>query len=202
MLRHCSVPAVKKQRLNKPNAFAEHDLLRDERDMAALNRIDKIDLLEDGAEGDGEKFLVFRLGTEEYGIDILRVQEIRDYEAVTRIAHAPEFIKGVTNLRGIIVPIVDFRIKFKLENVQYNHQTVVIILNIRDRVVGILVDGVSDVLTLRPEQIKPAPEFGARLLTEYLTGLGAIEERMLILIDIEKLMCSENMALFETAAAA
>jgi len=165
----------------------------------AMNRVGT---LEDGAEGDGEKFLVFTLGTEEYGIDILRVQEIRDYEAVTRIAHAPEFIKGVTNLRGIIVPIVDLRIKFRLENIQYNHQTVVIILNIRDRVVGILVDGVSDVLTLSADQIKPAPEFGATLSAEYLTGLGSIENRMLILIDIERLMCSADMELFETAAAA
>ena len=167
--------------------------------MVALN---KVDTPEDGAERDGEKFLVFTLGTEEYGIDILRVQEIRDYEAVTRIAHAPEFIKGVTNLRGIIVPIVDLRIKFELENIQYNHQTVVIILNILDRVVGIVVDGVSDVLTLSAKQIKPAPEFGAALSAEYLTGLGAIEESMLILIDIEKLMCSKSMELLETVAAA
>jgi purine-binding chemotaxis protein CheW len=167
--------------------------------MVALN---KVDTLEDGAERDGEKFLVFTLGTEEYGIDILRVQEIRDYEGVTRIAHAPGFIKGVTNLRGIIVPIVDLRIKFGLENIQYNHQTVVIILNIRNRVVGILVDGVSDVLTLSADQIKPAPEFGAALSAEYLTGLGTIEQRMLILMDIERLMCSDDMALFETAATA
>lgn len=103
----------------------------------------------------------------------------------------------MTNLRGIIVPIVDLRIKFRQENIQYNHQTVVIILNIRDRVVGILVDGVSDVLTLSADQIKPAPEFGATLSAEYLTGLGSIEDRMLILIDIEKLMFSEDMELFE-----
>lgn len=153
-------------------------------------------------ETEGQKFLVFTLGSEEYGIDILKVQEIRDYEAVTRIAHAPEFIKGVTNLRGIIVPIVDLRIKFRLDNIQYNQQTVVIILNIGQRVVGILVDGVSDVLTLRRDEIKPAPEFGASLSAEYLTGLGTVEQRMLILIDIEKLMCSADMALFEVAEAA
>lgn len=165
--------------------------------IIALN---KISTLENDGEGDGEKFLVFTLGTEEYGIDILRVQEIRDYEAVTRIAHAPAFIKGVTNLRGIIVPIVDLRIKFGLENTQHGQHTVVIILNIRDRVVGILVDGVSDVLTLSAAQIKPAPEFGATWSAEYLTGLGAIENRMLILIDIERLMCSEDMELFETGS--
>ncbi|HWX01635.1 chemotaxis protein CheW [Collimonas sp.] len=151
---------------------------------------------------EGQKFLVFTLGSEEYGIDILKVQEIRDYEAVTRIAHAPAFIKGVTNLRGIIVPIVDLRIKFRLENIQYNQQSVVIILNVAQRVVGILVDGVSDVLTLSRDEIKPAPEFGANLSAEYLSGLGTVEQRMLILIDIEKLMCSPDMALFEVAEAA
>ncbi|MFC5475962.1 chemotaxis protein CheW [Paraherbaspirillum soli] len=163
-----------------------------------MNNQNTVEAAQDDTEG--QKFLVFTLGTEEYGIDILKVQEIRDYEAVTRIAHAPEFIKGVTNLRGIIVPIVDLRIKFRLQNIQYNHQTVVIILNIADRVVGILVDGVSDVLTLGHEEIRPAPEFGSTLSAEYLTGLGTVEERMLILIDIEKLMCSEDMALFESAA--
>lgn len=136
----------------------------------------------------GSEFLVFTLGDEEYGIDILKVQEIRGYDAdtVTRIANVPSFIKGVTNLRGIIVPIVDLRIKFNLSRVEYNEQTVVIILNLDRRVVGIVVDGVSDVLMLNAGQIRPAPEFGATLSTEYLTGLGTVDERMLILVDIER----------------
>lgn len=151
----------------------------------------------------GHEFLVFTLGEEEYGIDILKVQEIREYDAgaVTRIANVPSFIKGVTNLRGIIVPIVDLRIKFNLGKVEYNEQTVVIILNLDHRVVGIVVDGVSDVLMLGASQINPAPEFGATLSTEYLTGLGTVDERMLILVDIEKLMTSEEMALMERVAA-
>src|SRR5690606_27496403 len=155
------------------------------------------------AEDVGREFLVFTLGDEEYGIDILKVQEIRGYDAngVTRIANVPPFIKGVTNLRGIIVPIVDLRIKFNLGKVEYNEQTVVIILNLDRRVVGIVVDGVSDVLMLSAAQIRPAPEFGATLSTEYLTGLGTVDERMLILVDIEKLMTSEEMALVERAAA-
>jgi len=146
------------------------------------------------------EYLAFTLGDEEYGIDILKVQEIRGYDAVTRIANAPPFIKGVINLRGHIVPIVDMRIKFDLEKVRYDAFTVVIILNIADRVVGIVVDGVSDVLTLAPGQVRPAPEFGAAFDTEYLVGLGAIEQRMLILIDIDKLMRSADMALMEQAA--
>jgi len=150
----------------------------------------------------GSEFLVFTLGDEEYGIDILKVQEIRGYDAdtVTRIANVPTFIKGVTNLRGIIVPIVDLRIKFNLGRVDYHEQTVVIILNLDRRVVGIVVDGVSDVLMLNAGQIRPAPEFGATLSTEYLTGLGTVDERMLILVDIEKMMTSDEMALVEKVA--
>lgn len=152
------------------------------------------------SEAQPREFLVFSLGSEEYAIDILKAQEIRGYENVTRIASAPPFIKGVTNLRGIIVPIVDLRIKFNLGSVEYNEQTVVIILNLDRRVVGIVVDGVSDVLMLNAGQIRPAPEFGATLSTEYLTGLGTVDERMLILVDIEKMMTSDEMALVEKVA--
>jgi len=150
------------------------------------------------ADAGGQEFLVFTLGAEEYGIDILKVQEIRGYDSVTRIANAPDFIKGVINLRGIIVPIVDMRIKFHLGRVEYDHQTVVIILNVAHRVVGMVVDGVSDVLTLQMDQIMPAPEFGATLTSGYLTGLGTVDGRMLILMDIEKLMTSREMALIES----
>ena len=147
-----------------------------------------------------QEYLTFTLGREEYAIDILRVQEIRGYDQVTAIANAPAFIKGVINLRGAIVPIVDLRIKFNLGRVDYNEQTVVIILNLDRRVVGIVVDGVSDVLMLNAAQVRPAPEFGATLSTEYLTGLGTVDERMLILVDIEKLMTSDEMALVEKVA--
>lgn len=145
------------------------------------------------------EFLSFTLGNEEYGIEILKVQEIRGYEAVTAIANAPAFIKGVVNLRGVIVPIVDLRIKFNLGEVAYNEFTVVIILNISNRVVGIVVDSVSDVITLPMENIRPAPEFSASLNTGYILGLGTIDQRMLILMDIEKLMASADMALSDGA---
>ncbi|MDY7219666.1 chemotaxis protein CheW [Denitrificimonas sp. JX-1] len=151
-------------------------------------------------EAHNREFLVFSLGSEEYAIDILKVQEIRSYENVTRIANVPDFIKGVTNLRGVIVPIVDLRIKFNLESVEYGVQTVVIVVNVGERVVGIVVDSVSDVMTLTPEQIKPAPEFGMVLSSNYLSGLGSVDERMLVLVDIDKLLNSEEMALVEHAA--
>jgi purine-binding chemotaxis protein CheW len=146
------------------------------------------------------EYLTFTLGKEEYGIEILKVQEIRGYEAVTRIANAPEFIKGVVNLRGIIVPIVDMRIKFKLGEAEYNQFTVVIILNVAGRVVGMVVDSVSDVIQLTGEQIRPAPDFSSSTFdTRYITGLGTIDERMLILVDIEKLMSGADMALMHQA---
>ncbi|TDX31013.1 CheW protein [Modicisalibacter xianhensis] len=146
------------------------------------------------------EFLVFSLGDEEYAVDILKVQEIRGYENVTRIANAPDFIKGVTNLRGVIVPIVDLRIKFHLDKVEYGGQTVVIVVNVAERVVGIVVDGVSDVMTLSPDQIKPAPEFGVALSSDYLSGLGSLDDRMLVLVDIDKLLTSEEMALVDRTA--
>jgi purine-binding chemotaxis protein CheW len=146
---------------------------------------------------DAREYLTFRLGAEEYGMDILKVQEIRGYDAVTSIANAPAFIKGVINLRGIIVPIIDMRIKFNLGKAEYNEFTVVIVLNIAGRVIGMVVDSVSDVLALTPEQVRPAPEFGGALDTEYLIGLGALEQRMLILVDIERLMTSGDIALFD-----
>ena len=142
------------------------------------------------------EFLTFTLGGEEYAIDILKVQEIRGFEAVTRIANTPAFIKGVINLRGLIVPIVDLRIKFNLGEPVYNEFTITVILNIGKRVIGIVVDSVSDVISLDEEQIRPAPEFGTFEM-QYLQGLVAIDERMLILIDIERLMSSAEMALVE-----
>ena len=149
----------------------------------------------------GNEFLTFTLGKEEYGIEILKVQEIRGYDAVTSLANTPEFIKGVINLRGIIVPIVDMRIKFHLGSIEYNQFTVVIILNVANRVVGMVVDGVSDVITLNPDQVKPAPEFGSTIDTKYVMGLGTVDERMLILVDIEKLMTSRDMELVDVAIA-
>ncbi len=141
------------------------------------------------------EFLAFKLGGEEYGIDILRVQEIRSYEKPTRIANAPHHILGVVNLRGLIVPIVDLRLKFQLEPAAYDGFTVTIVLGMGSRVVGIVVDAVSDVITLAPEQLRPVPELHSSIDSEHLLAIGAVDERMLILMDIEKLMTSPAMGL-------
>jgi len=146
------------------------------------------------------EYLTFVLGEEQYGLEILKVQEIRGYDAVTQIANTPEFIKGVVNLRGKIVPIVDLRIKFHLGKVEYDEFTVVIILNLNGRVVGIVVDGVSDVMALKEEQIRDVPSLVSNIDTKYIVGLASVEEQMFILVDIEQLMSSQEMALIDTVA--
>jgi purine-binding chemotaxis protein CheW len=150
------------------------------------------------------EFLTFTLGEEHYGVDILKVQEIRGYDAVTRVPDAPEYIKGVINLRGTIVPVIDLRLKLRLREARYDSLTVMIVLNVQDRVVGIVVDGVSDVVPLSQEQIRPKPEFGAAVDTRFISGIGTLDERMLILLDIETLLDSADLgaqAPLETAAA-
>jgi purine-binding chemotaxis protein CheW len=146
------------------------------------------------------EYLTFRLDQEEYGIDILKVQEIRGYEPPTRIANAPEFIKGVVNLRGTIVPIIDMRLKFNCVKAEYNTFTVVIILNLRNRIVGIVVDSVSDVMELAPENLKAAPDIESTVDSAAVVGLGSVGDRMLILLDIEKLMSGVDMGLVSAEA--
>ncbi len=141
-----------------------------------------------GALTDIREFLAFKIANEEYGVDILRVQEIRSYEKPTTIANAPEHLKGVVNLRGVIVPIIDLRIKLGVAEVQYDHLTVVIVLSIGQRVVGAVVDSVSDVLTLEPSQLRPVPSLDSNFDREHLLAIGSVDERMLILLDIEKFL--------------
>jgi len=169
--------------------------------MSAVTSTETRAVVQAATQAAPREVLSFKLGAEEYGIDILRVQEIRGYEPPTRIANAPPFVKGVVNLRGVIVPIVDMRVRFNLADVQYNSFTVVIVLNIGARTVGIVVDSVSDVLELQPEQIKPAPEFNGAVDAGDIIGLGTIktgdDERMLILMDIERMLTNPAMGLVD-----
>lgn len=146
---------------------------------------------------DRREYLTFLLADEEYGVDILKVQEIRGYEKTTRIPGAPTFIKGVINLRGAIVPIVDMRIKLALEAVEYNEFTVVIILNLNGRMVGVVVDGVQDVLALSPAQIQSTPDMDSAIDQRFILGLATLEDRMLILLEIDGLMTSRDMQLID-----
>lgn len=139
------------------------------------------------------EFLAFTMGSEEYGLDIIKVQEIRGYEAVTRLANAPDYFKGVINLRGVIVPVIDMRIKLGLGTPGYDASTIVIVLNLNGKVAGMVVDSVSDVTTLMSAQIRPAPEMGGALNADYLVGLGTVDARMLILVDVERLMADPEI---------
>jgi purine-binding chemotaxis protein CheW len=143
---------------------------------------------------DAQQFLTFKLAGEEYGIGILSVQEIRGWSAVTALPHSPPWLLGVINLRGAVVPVIDLRLKFNYARADYNEFTVVIILNLKDRVIGIVVDGVSDVITLGSGQIKPAPSLGNHTDTSHIIGFGTMDERMRILMDVEKLMAGADMA--------
>lgn len=154
-----------------------------------------------GLHSPTREFLAFVLGDETYALDIMSVKEIRGYEPVTKIANAPSYIKGVINLRGDIVPIVDLRIKFGVGEPTYNEWTIVIMLNIKDRILGIVVDGVSDVMNFEEEDIKPAPQFGTAFDSRYLDGLAAVDDLMVIVVDIEALISSDELGLFDSAEA-
>jgi purine-binding chemotaxis protein CheW len=162
--------------------------------VTAIDKSDRVAL------AGSREYLTFRLDQEEYGIDILKVQEIRGYERPTRVANAPEFIKGVVNLRGTIVPIIDMRLKFKCSKAEYNEFTVVIILNLQARIIGVVVDSVSDVMQLPVESLRPAPDVDSVIDSSAVAGLAALHDHMLILLDIEKLMSGADMGLTPEAA--
>ncbi len=143
------------------------------------------------------EYLTFRLGQEEYGIDILKVQEIRGYEEPTRIANAPSFLKGVVNLRGTIVPIVDLRMRFGCDSAEYNSFTVTIVLHIGNRTIGAVVDSVSDVMEIPSDAMRAAPEMSSAVDAVYIRGLAQMAERMVILLDIESMLLSPDMGLID-----
>ncbi|MBI3562451.1 MAG: chemotaxis protein CheW [Gammaproteobacteria bacterium] len=152
------------------------------------------------------QYLTFSLGQEDYGVDILRVQEIRGWHQVTRVPNAPAHMLGVLNLRGTIVPIIDMRMRFHLEKVEYNPVTVIIVLSIQTpkgtRVFGIVVDSVSDVLDVTSKDIKATPDFGTTVNTDFISGLATVSERMVMLLDIDKLLSADELAQVNAAAAA
>ena len=151
------------------------------------------------------EYLSFQLGSVEYGIDILKVQEIRGFETSTRMFNAPPYVLGVLNMRGIIVPILDMRLKFEMAEVAYNSQTVTIVLNVANRVVGMVVDAVQDVVAIQATEVKPAPDFNGAVNTQHIIGIATVDhaeqQRMLVLLDIEKMMSSADMGLVAEAIA-
>jgi len=166
--------------------------------------IDGADLM---AIGDGsQQYLTFLLAGEEYGVDILRVQEIKGWDSVTPIPNTPKYIRGVINLRGTIVPIIDLRLRFNLEQLEYGPTTVVIMLKVisegkNSRTMGIVVDGVSDVYNMPPDQIKPSPDFGAAVETDFVKGLATVNEKMVIILEIDKMLNSNELKAVARGAA-
>ncbi|HUI60629.1 MAG TPA: chemotaxis protein CheW [Steroidobacteraceae bacterium] len=152
-----------------------------------------------GPGGESYQVLTFVLGSQTYGVDILRVQEIRGWSSVTKIPHSPPHVLGVLNLRGSIVPIVDLRMRFELERAEYTPVTVIIVVSVvagnGRRDFGVVVDGVSDVVDVKSAEVKAAPELGSRSATDYIRGLLPVSERMVVLLDIDKLIGSELTAL-------
>jgi len=153
-----------------------------------------------GFSSDGHQYLTFLLGDESYGFEILRVQEIKGYTGLTRIPNTPECIKGILNLRGTIVPIVDLRMKFGLEPIEYNKLTVIIVVEVCTRTMGIIVDEVSDVLSFPDKDIKPAPEFGRAVDVSYISGIGRIGEKLVTLLALDRLLSEDEVERVEVAA--
>lgn len=157
-----------------------------------------------GANEADSQYLTFVLGEESYGVDILRVQEIKGWSPVTRIPNTPEYLRGVLNLRGTIVPIIDMRMRFSMETAEYTPITVVIVVSVRsgdkERILGIVVDAVSDVLNVDAEQVKPAPDFGSTVNTEYLSGLVTVGEQMVMLLDIDKMLTESEIRGLDSVA--
>lgn len=164
--------------------------------------VDTSDLM---ASGDGsQQYLTFMLAGEEYGVDILRVQEIKGWDTVTPIPNTPEYIRGVINLRGTIVPIIDMRCRFRLDQLEYGPTTVVIVLKVnnddKSRTMGVVVDGVSDVYNMPEEEIKPSPDFGSNVDTDFVKGLATVNEKMVIVLDIDHMLNSDELNAVDSAA--
>lgn len=151
-----------------------------------------------------DQFLTFILAGEEYGVDILRVQEIRGWSAVTRMPNTPEYIQGILNLRGTIVPIIDLRLRFGIEKIDYGPTTVIVVLKAQScdqtRTVGLVVDGVSDVCNVQREEFKEAPDFGASVRLDFVKGMAAIQDKMVILLDVDSLLNNDDLAMLDGGA--
>lgn len=149
--------------------------------------------------GDTNQYLTFSLGAEEYGIEILKVQEIKGYSTITPIPNAPPHIKGVINLRGTVIPVVDLRAKFSMDAADYTKFTVIIVVRVNDKIIGLVVDAVSDVLDIPKEEVRPAPSFGARVDTRFINGMANIGEKLAVLLDIHKLLSDDDLVALEAA---
>lgn len=163
--------------------------------------IHDVDLMAIG--GDGNQYLTFMLAGEEYGVDILRVQEIKGWDTATKIPNTPDYIRGVINLRGTIVPIIDLRLRFNLEHLEYGATTVVIVVKVmsesgKERTMGIVVDAVSDVYNISNDDFREAPDFGTAVDTDFVKGLSTVNGKMVILLDIDHMCNSAELKVIDS----
>lgn len=160
--------------------------------------------LDENQLSDSQQYLTFKLAGEEYGIDILTVQEIRGFERATRIPKTPDYLLGVINLRGAVVPIVDLRVRFRLEDASVNKSTVIILVKIADahhhRTIGMVVDAVSDVHLISPEELGGVPNLSGALAGDFITGIATKNEKMIILLDVDLLINSAVLEELEIPA--
>jgi purine-binding chemotaxis protein CheW len=152
-----------------------------------------------GSSSDGNQYLTFALGNEEYGVDILKVQEIKGYTPATPVPNTPDYIKGVMNLRGTIIPVVDLRAKLALEQAEYNQFTVIIVVMVGTKVVGLIVDSVSDVLNIPKSDMQAVPEFGSTIDVGFIAGMAKAGEKIVMLLDIDKVVAEGELEAIETA---
>lgn len=154
-----------------------------------------------GTVGEGDQYLTFTLGDEEYGVDILRVQEIRGWDTATPIPNTPPYVKGVINMRGTIVPVIDLRERFGMAHKEYTQFTVVVLVRVlgndQERIMGLIVDALSEVYGITEDQLRPPPEFGSAYQTDFIRGLASMEEKMVIILDVDRLLSEEAEAATE-----
>jgi len=143
---------------------------------------------------DGSQYLTFRLGEEEYGVEILKVQEIKGYSTITPVPNTPAYRKGVMNRRGTIVPVVDLRAKFGMSETEYTAFTVIIVLTVGTKVVGLIVDGVSDVLNIPKTDIQATPDFGAQVDARFISGMAKAGDKLVVLLDIDRVLGEAALA--------
>lgn len=151
------------------------------------------------SKGASGQFVTFSVGDEEYGVEILRVQEIIGYQGFTKIPNVPSFVKGVINLRGSVVPVIDLRLKFNMAEKDYDKFTVILILEVKDRVIGIIVDAVSDVVSLLESEIQPTPDFSSGIRADFISAMGRKDDKLIIILDVDKVLSEGDLEMLAAA---
>ncbi|MCL6471581.1 MAG: chemotaxis protein CheW [Firmicutes bacterium] len=162
--------------------------------------MDKLEKVNEAiSKGTGDQFVTFTLEGEEYGVEILKVQEIIGYQGFTKVPNVPDFVKGVLNLRGSVVPVIDLRLKFSMKEKEYDKFTVILILEVKERIIGVIVDAVSDVVSLTEDDIQPTPDFSSGIRADFIASMGRKDDKLIIILDIDKVLSESELEVLEAA---